>query len=132
VIYLGRPRNVIPQHKRNTIQNLIKRLKLDEVYLEDTDRICTECKFTHCGWYESKYENPCPLLNKKRSNKYMKLHKYVYQNLTKYGNAVISNETYETLGEQEILKDLEINGISNVIIDITADNTVIAKRSDIL
>lgn len=123
------PRN--PNIQKNNIHNLIKRLGLDSVLLEDQDRICTQCKYSHCGWYEAEYELQCPLANKKLKNKYTKLQRYVYLHLQRYRNSLISYETYEKLGEEEILKDLEMNGFPNVEIVITKDNTVIAKRSDV-
>lgn len=120
-----------PNIKRNSIYTLIERLNLDTCYLSEKERICPQCKYTHCGWYEHKYGVPCPLANNKIRNPYTKLQRYVYLNLERYNNALISYETYEKLGEKEILKDLEMNGFPNIIIYLTADNTVIAKRSDV-
>ena len=110
---------------KKPIEKLIERLELDDCYLEDTDRICEHCPYLHCGWYEAFNREPCPISKRKLKNKYSKLNKYVYENLRKYGNTLVSNETYDTLGEKAIIEDLKANGIDNVIIKITQDNTII-------
>ena len=43
------------------------------------------------------------------------LESYIYRNLERYGNCLISNELYEKLGEKKILNDLKNHGLNCII-----------------
>lgn len=102
--------------------------------LEDKDLRCLKCGLLHCDYFKpTKYIKQCPNFRSKLRNKYRKLQNYVYANLEKYGNSVISNAVYEKLGRKKTIEDLEQNGFTNVYIGVGAFGSIIVtadKRKD--
>ena len=123
---MGRPK--IYRDERKPIYRLFENFDLDDSLWEDTDKICDHCKYSHCDWYKVFYKEECPLAKKKTRNKYTKLQKYVYENLTYYGNTIVSDIVYNALGEDGILADLKAKGFDNVEIKITNDETILLTR----
>lgn len=119
-----------PEFKITSMHKLIRLMGLDIDEVDDFEEICTKCKYAHCDWFKVDNNLECPLRKRKLENKYRKLQRYVYDNLKRYGNTIVSQITYNTLGEDGILNDLKENGIDNVKITITSDNTILLKRRD--
>ena len=87
----------------------------------DNDLKCLECKFVVC--------EKCKMKDNKLQNKYRKLQNYVYFNLEKYGNTVLSKKVYEELGQATIIKDLKENGFKNISFIIGAESGAIIVKA---
>lgn len=61
-----------------------------------------------------------------------KLDKYVYDNLSIYGNTVIGNRVYKRLGKDTIIQDLIENGFKNVNITKGVNSGAIIVFADLL
>lgn len=113
--------------------NDIDLIYVDEIEI-DKDLKCLECGLLHCDYFKkTKYVKQCPNLRSKLKNKYRKLQNFVYFNLEKFGNSVISEQVYNKLGKKAVVKDLEQNGFTNIYISMGTYGSIIVtadKRKD--
>ncbi len=74
--------------------------------IEKIDRECLECNNSSCC-----YCTCLEAFNRKRKNIFRKMQNYVYDKLEQDGNAFISTETYNKIGEKAIKEDLAKNSL---------------------
>ena len=103
------------------------------MFFFDEEPDCLTCKLLHCDYYRIEHGKNCPKLKEKKRHELKRLQNHVYFNLAMYGNGVIALPTFQRLGEETIIRDLEINGFSNVVL-IKSENgiTVQAKRKGMI
>lgn len=96
----------------------------------DSDLTCVKCDVLHCDYKTEKIKDgvkKCSYLKHKYKNKYRKLQNYVYYNIKTYGNSLIADNVYNTLGVDKIKKDLMQNGFVDIYFHRGTFNSLIVE-----
>lgn len=91
--------------------------KLIKIQSKPNEIDCLSCKLLHCDYYETRKNKKCVLEKDKHKNQYRKLQNYVYHNLKKFGNSIVTETLIEKIGKEGIIDDLTRNGFVDIYID---------------